>query len=1223
MMTLGLMASAPAAAQNPVVQTWFTTDPAPLAVGDRLYVYTGHDEDGADFFWMNEWRVYSTQDMVNWTDHGSPLSLGSFAWADDRAWAAQTIERDGRYYWYVCAHSRLTGGMAIGVAVGDSPTGPFRDALGKPLFDNGSWDNIDPTVMIDPDGQAWLYWGNPTINYCRLNRDMVSIDGDVKQINQTVEGFGAPNPKERQKGVKYRDSYVEGPWIMQAPRPASGYYLLYAAGGVPEHIAYSSAPTPEGPWTYRGEVMPLEDTKSFTNHCGIADFRGHHYFFYHTGKLPGGGGFGRSMAVEEFQYQPDGSLPVIHHTDAGVSPIGALNPYQLTEAETMAWSRGLKTEQSQQTGVYVSSIHNGDYIKVREVDFGSRPAERFTARVASALQGGRIEVRLDSLHGQLIATLDVPLTGGWEAWRQLSTPVTATATGRHDLYFAFRGVKGTQLMTFDWWQFEANGVDAGGCRVEEVTMPCTMLAGETSRQFSICLPEDYERSGRTYPVLYLLHGGGCSHTEWTNYGRLKQQVDSLTRRGEMEPMVIVCAEANEGGRMVWFNDPEWRYEDYFFEELIPYVESHYRIDHRMGQRSVAGFSMGGGGAVGYGLSHPEMFRVVYDMSGYLRRQPLDFLKGDPRGEWRQQNVESRNPVKRIEQASERDKARWRQVSWFVDCGDQDFTLDGNMDFVKALRQAGIPCQMRVKPGAHTWDYWRPALAEALKEVSRSLREECQNPMQWADLPDPDVIRVGQWYYMVTTTMHLMPGAPVMRSRDLTNWETVGYVFDRLVDSPKYDMQQGTVYGRGQWATSLKYHKGRFYALFAPNDQPGGETYIYSAERAEGPWTLVSRLRHFHDASLFFDDDRVYVVYGTGQMVELKGDLSDVISGSERQLFQREADETGLLEGSRMLKHDGRYYLLMISHVFQPGRNRREVCYRADRIDGPYEKRVVLESAFGGFPHAGQGTIVDAEDGRWYGVIFQDRGAVGRVLTLMPCRWRDGWPILGDAEGRIPGKVSLPQAGQRALPLTQSDDFSARRLGLQWQWNHNPDDGAWSLTERSGFLRLKGTRVAPTLYEARNTLTQRMTGPASSAAVRLDLSHLKDGDCAGFAAFNGHSGVLTVRKNGGRLSLEMSEQTVNLSEREKRVEKVERRDVERVDLKQKQVWLRIDGDFLPGRDIARFYYSLDGQQWTRIGTDYQMRFDYRRLFMGTRYAIFYYPTKRTGGYLDIDCFDSRM
>ena len=220
-------------AQNPIVQTWFTPDPAPMVHDGTLYVYTGHDEDGADFFWMQEWRVYSTQDMVNWTDHGSPLALESFSWADDRAWASQCVERNGKFYWYVCAHSKLSNAMAIGVAVGDTPTGPFRDAIGKPLCD-GSWDYIDPTVFIDDDGQAYLYWGNPNLYYVRLNEDMVSYSGKVEKVEQTVESFGAPNPELREKDKKYRDIYTEGPWFY---RRNGKYYMLYAAGGIPEHIA--------------------------------------------------------------------------------------------------------------------------------------------------------------------------------------------------------------------------------------------------------------------------------------------------------------------------------------------------------------------------------------------------------------------------------------------------------------------------------------------------------------------------------------------------------------------------------------------------------------------------------------------------------------------------------------------------------------------------------------------------------------------------------------------------------------------------------------------------------------------------------------------------------------------------------------------------------------------------------------------------------------------------
>ena len=517
-----------------------------------------------------------------------------------------------------------------------------------------------------------------------------------------------------------------------------------------------------------------------------------------------------------------------------------------------------------------------------------------------------------------------------------------------------------------------------------------------------------------------------------------------------------------------------------------------------------------------------------------------------------------------------------------------------------------------------------ATAQAAEKQTSSLGGTfVKNPMMWADVPDPDVLRVGDTYYLVSTTMHLMPGAPIMRSKDLKNWETVGYIFDKLTDSPKYDLKEGTAYGRGQWATSLKYHNGRFYALMAPNEAGAmGDTYIYTAEKAEGPWTLLSRMRHFHDCSLFFDDDnRVYVIYGTGEMMELKSDLSDVIEGSHHQLFKREADETGILEGSRMLKYKGHYYLLMISQVWGvPGRYRREVCYRADDIRGPYEKKVILQSPFGGFPHVGQGTIVDSEYGDWYGIIFQDRGGVGRVLTLMPCRWINGWPMLGDEEGLVPTRVRALVSGQPETHIVCSDDFSAEKLGLHWQWNHNPVDAAWSLTERPGWLRLKTSRVVPNLYLAPNTLTQRMEGPTCSGSVKLDLSKMKDGDCAGFSAFNSDAGILMVKKNGRKLVLTLNEQSVKLSEREKAVEQVDDKVIASVPLMASILWLRINADFNVGRDMAQFYYSTDGEQWTQLGGDYKLRFDWQRFFMGSKFAIFNYATKRLGGYIDVDCFN---
>ena len=514
-------------------------------------------------------------------------------------------------------------------------------------------------------------------------------------------------------------------------------------------------------------------------------------------------------------------------------------------------------------------------------------------------------------------------------------------------------------------------------------------------------------------------------------------------------------------------------------------------------------------------------------------------------------------------------------------------------------------------------------------------EKIQNPMLWADVPDPDVIRVGDTFYLVSTTMHLMPGAPVMASKDLKNWETVGYIFDKLTDSPKYDLLEGTVYGRGQWATSLKYHNGKFYALLAPNEQGAmGDTYIFSADKAEGPWKIVSRMRHFHDCSLFFDDDgRVYVIYGTGELMELKPDLSDVIEGTHMRIFQKEADETGLLEGSRVIKYNGKYYLLMISHVYAPGKHRREVCYRADDIHGPYEKQVILESEFGGFSYEAQGTIVDSSSGDWYGIIFQDRGGVGRVLTVMPCRWINGWPMLGDENGKVPDEVRPFVSGQPETSIVKSDDFSEAKLGLHWQWNHNPIDAAWSLTEKPGFLRLKTNRVVENIYLAPNTLTQRMEGPQCSAYIVMDYSNMKDGDCAGFAAFNSDTGGLFIKRTGKNYFLEMNELSVQLSERNKEVTKVDQKMVEGVALsklypKAKKIWLRIDADFRPnqdgrrmgGADKANFYYSMDGEQWTQIGTkDYRLSFDWRRFFMGTKFGIFCYGTKPKGGFVDVDEF----
>ena len=469
-----------------------------------------------------------------------------------------------------------------------------------------------------------------------------------------------------------------------------------------------------------------------------------------------------------------------------------------------------------------------------------------------------------------------------------------------------------------------------------------------------------------------------------------------------------------------------------------------------------------------------------------------------------------------------------------------------------------------------------------------------NPMIWADYPDPDIIRVGDYYYMVTTTMHVMPGGPVMRSRDLVRWQTISYLFDGLHDTPAYDLDGGTKYGQGQWATSLRYHKGRFYALFVTNGVPG--TWVYSTDDPERGWHLHAHLKGFyHDASLFFDDDdRVYVFSGSGSVdiTELTPDVTaEKEGGFRRHLEVRDAQENGLLEGSRVIKHDGYYYLLMISW---PRTGRQQLAYRCRSLDGEWEKRVILKSDFGGFPFVGQGTIVDGPDGRWHGVIFQDRGGVGRVLTLSPVRWEDGWPMIGDADGHVTPCGEVAQV---------TKDF---------QWNHNPDSTAFSFDSRHHTWELRTHHLAENIYMARNTLTWRMFGPESADSVCLDIRKMRDGDRAGFAAFNGDSGVLTVCRDGRKTFLTMSEESMEMNDRKQvtgnRV--IERA---RIDISgRRHVWLRIHGDFRPGRDIATFAYSLDGRTWQPIGDSFKMRFDYRRIFMGTRFAVFNFATKAPGG-----------
>jgi arabinoxylan arabinofuranohydrolase len=427
-------------ADNPIVQTAYTADPAPMVHNGICYLYTSHDEDVTvrNFFTMNDWRCYCTTDMVNWTDLGSPLSYKEFSWArDNSSWAGQCIPRNGKFYFYVPIN-RQRGGNAIGVAVSDSPTGPFTDPIGKPLLTGNGY--IDPTVFIDDDGQAYLYWGNPKLLYVKLNEDMISYSGEIVKVPLTTESFGVRTKDDRPT------QYEEGPWLYKR----NGlYYLIFAAGPISEHISYSTSTSPTSPWTFRSIIMPTQG-RSFTNHPGVCDYKGNTYFFYHNGALPGGGGFKRSVCVEQLKFDDDDTIPTINMTKEGALQIGHLDPYDTVQAETICWESGVETEKCTEGGMNVCEIENGDYIKIKGVDFGTGAAS-FEARVASETSGGNIEIHLDNPTGTLVGTCAVSNTGGSQIW-ETKTCTVSGADGVHDLYLKFTGGSG-KLFNFNWWKF--------------------------------------------------------------------------------------------------------------------------------------------------------------------------------------------------------------------------------------------------------------------------------------------------------------------------------------------------------------------------------------------------------------------------------------------------------------------------------------------------------------------------------------------------------------------------------------------------------------------------------------------------------------------------------------------------------------------------------------------------------------------------------------------------
>ncbi len=446
-----LLSAAPSFAQNPVIQTSFTPDPAPYVHNDTVYLFVDHDEDDAQYFSMKDWQLYSSTDMVNWTYRGTPMSTATFRWAKqgDNAWASQAIERNGKWYWYICAEDTTAHLHGIGVGVADRPEGPYTDPLNRPLVP-GNWGYIDPSVFVDDDGQAYLFWGNNGLWYARLNDDMISLGSEVMEVKglNDEKAFGPKKLKMDYKlGKKVmKTNFEEGPWVFKR----NGlYYLVYAAGGVPEHMAYSTSKSINGPWKYEGKIMG-ESPKSFTIHGGSIEFKGRNFMFYHNGLLPNGQGFRRSTAVEEFEFTKDGKIPFIPFTNDGVKhPAGTLNPYVRIEAETMADSYGLKTDRMAGNDHVITSVHSGDWLRVRNVDFGKGKPSKVKAIVRNVKQCGSIEFFIDHLSKNPIASVRVTDVHQSEC----EAVVNKDISGVHDVYMLFRGDDG-ELFDMDCWQMK-------------------------------------------------------------------------------------------------------------------------------------------------------------------------------------------------------------------------------------------------------------------------------------------------------------------------------------------------------------------------------------------------------------------------------------------------------------------------------------------------------------------------------------------------------------------------------------------------------------------------------------------------------------------------------------------------------------------------------------------------------------------------------------------------
>lgn len=504
-----------------------------------------------------------------------------------------------------------------------------------------------------------------------------------------------------------------------------------------------------------------------------------------------------------------------------------------------------------------------------------------------------------------------------------------------------------------------------------------------------------------------------------------------------------------------------------------------------------------------------------------------------------------------------------------------------------------------------------------------------NPIIYSDYPDADVIRVDDTYYMISTTMHFMPGGVILRSYDLIHWEIASYVYDTLDETAGQRLADGKgIYGKGMWAASIRYHKGQFYVCFVANDT--GKTYLYTAKDVEGPWKKSYIEGFFHDNSLLFDDDgRVYIAYGNREIyiTELNEDLTAPKEGGLHRMALKDTGNVILgYEGAHFYKINGKYYLFFI-HWPKDGL-RTEACFCADSLLGEFRGGDVLSSDLDERRSGvAQGGIVDTPEGDWYAMLFQDHGAVGRIPVLVPVTWQNDFPVFG-VDGKAPKevRVNTEKADYVYTPLWCSDDFVYTPdengkvcLKKPWQWNHTPDAALWSVTEKPGTLRIRSGKLSANVCQAVNTLTQRTVGEHCAAEVTLDGSGLQDGDFAGLCALQGDYGLIALTKEDGKYFLAVMEK--KKTERPAGMGSFDTEPgeiVARIPVNTSKVTLRVECDFSKGKDTAEFFWKKE-DGYGKLGDTKQLYFKLDH-FVGCRFGLFLFSTAKVGGVADFSNFE---